>query len=230
MESIAAVPVLILERASRREFIVRNVDDRLVAKGRAAIFVCGHVLEPRRAMLVTEGEVIRVGEYTLRIGKPRLPLFQRDVVEERFLSRLRDAPNDEDTRSVYADWLEEHDQPSGAAFLRTGEASGEASRDVEDEWRSLLARPAIESCAEANADVEFEFECPKEWTRLERTANAKVRFCHACEKTVTYCETIREARAIASAGGCVAVDPSLTRKPNDLELRLEVRLGALLLR
>jgi uncharacterized protein (TIGR02996 family) len=38
--------------------------------------------------------------------------------EEEFLADLRDNPNDEATRLIYADWLDEHDQPAQAELIR----------------------------------------------------------------------------------------------------------------
>ena len=38
--------------------------------------------------------------------------------EEAFLEALKANPADDTTRLVYADWLDEHDQPQKAEYLR----------------------------------------------------------------------------------------------------------------
>ncbi|VTT99199.1 Type IV fimbrial assembly, ATPase PilB OS=Hyalangium minutum GN=DB31_0730 PE=4 SV=1 [Gemmataceae bacterium] len=62
----------------------------------------------------------------------------------------------------------------------------------------------------------FAFKCPKQWEKLKGTDNPLVRDCDACQKKVYYCLTQQEARDHAQQGDCVAVQPGLSRFPNDL--------------
>ena len=56
-----------------------------------------------------------------------------------------------------------------------------------------------------NCNIEFAFECPKEWSNLTPTVRDNIRFCQTCSKEVFFCETPREAEDHASRGHCVAV-------------------------
>lgn len=243
ISSPSTVPLIAIERVGRTEYIVRHVDDRLIRRGRARIYVAGRVLDLDDRVLVDDGEVIRLNEWSVRIGKPRLRMAPASI-EEDFLTLLRQRPNDDATREVYADWLEENGALSAAMMLRLdvrvrqiteehpthtelARALRGVASDVEDDWRREVARPMIEACG-PDEPLELDFECPKEWQKLDRGPNPNVRVCRACQKNVTYCTTISEARNIATAGGCVAVDPSLTRTKDDLQppqLVLTQRMG-----
>ena len=130
---------------------------------------------------------------------------------------------------VYADWLDEHDNPDHAEFLRlevrrgqlrntdaewpTVEARLKELRGVVDRnWVAVFDRPDIENCQFA-----FEFKCPKKWESLTVLDRPSVRHCPACEKDVHYCHTLPEAQAHARSGHCVAVQLDVKRYPNDLE-------------
>jgi hypothetical protein len=74
-----------------------------------------------------------------------------------------------------------------------------------------VARPVVEGC-----DLGLELSCPKRWEALAPTRRDDVRRCHTCRKDVVFCTSLIAARAIARKGGCVAIDPSLARRANDL--------------
>ena len=61
-----------------------------------------------------------------------------DAIEQGFLQALREDPLDRTTRLVYADWLDDRDDPRGG-FLRE-EAELVALSPGEERWRELQAR------------------------------------------------------------------------------------------
>jgi uncharacterized protein (TIGR02996 family) len=147
-------------------------------------------------------------------------------------------PEDTALRLIYADWLEERDDPR-SEFLRLeaqlAELKGRGNRRRRDQvrrrlrelraaispdWLARLDRTAIENC-----EVQFAFRCPKRWENLLQVPeNNAVRFCETCYKNVYFCWTVEEAQRQAALGNCVAVDSRLERTPDDLRARL-VTLG-----
>ncbi len=51
----------------------------------------------------------------------------------------------------------------------------------------------------------FAFRCHQQWAALERTPDARVRYCHECAQDVHLCRNDRELRAAVVADRCVAV-------------------------
>jgi uncharacterized protein (TIGR02996 family) len=149
--------------------------------------------------------------------------------ELAFLTAIHDKPNDEATRLVYADWLEERGDPRGE-FIRiecelatlppedqrraqlTARAK-ELAKGFELSWLAIVSRPVLE-----RGSVRFEFECPKKWENLTPTGGDLIRFCNACRQNVHYCASIDEALGHALRGQCVAIDLRVERKEGDLEL------------
>ena len=156
--------------------------------------------------------------------------------EAAFLQAILANPEDDAPRLVYADWLDERDDALGevkSAYLRdtallltpkgrraqrrVERVRGrlhEAAKKLPGDWLAVVSRVSIEACG-----TEFEFRCPKRWERLVATADMKVRSCTECQRLVFYCTSMREARAHALNGECVAVDLGLPRTPNDLRPR-----------
>lgn len=110
-------------------------------------------------------------------------------------------------------------------------------------WVELLAWGPIERCPAStrqrestqstngagSAIVEFQFRCPKQWENLKPAEdNASARFCTECERTVHYCHDIESARKHTQKGDCVALDPSVPRKPYDLDYMPETDLQILM--
>jgi uncharacterized protein (TIGR02996 family) len=150
--------------------------------------------------------------------------------ERGFLRALREDPNDEVSRLVYADWLEERGSPRGE-FLRLevelshmpaddprraeGEARlSELRASLDPGWLARLDRTPIENCGPG---LTFLFPCPKRWEELQDTnLGPAVRFCHECERNVYHCGSVEEAQERARDRLCVAVDSRLVRTEGDL--------------
>ena len=151
--------------------------------------------------------------------------------DKAFIGAILDNPAELSAWLVYADWLDENDNPAQAEFLRLMARRGQLTNTqpewytVEERLRELRAtlkavwvevfdRPKIENC-----DAAFRFQCPKQWENLKITGDPTVRHCVACEKNVHYCHTLPEAQSHARQGHCVAVQLGVLRFPNDLSPR-----------
>lgn len=163
--------------------------------------------------------------------------------ETAFLEQLRQNPADETARAVYADWLEEQDTDESrakAAFIRMETEIATLPRELrrqqqaqrrlqelalktDSAWLTVVSHPFLEGCR-----LEFAFECPNAWAKLEPTDQDNVRFCSECKKNVHYCDSIGEARSHAWIGDCVAVSTALTRTPGDLDRQELVTMGIML--
>jgi uncharacterized protein (TIGR02996 family) len=192
-------------------------------------------------MVIREDDRIAIGDFMMVIGPPDQieddDTVEVDATELRLLAAI--AQRDEASRLVYADWLEEHGEPTRAEFLRIQEAlvttapDAPAFRESSDRmralaaaidvgWRYKVARPVIENC------LAVEFECPKEWGSLATTEHSTVRYCGSCAKRVFYCATVDEAKRHAQRGNCVAVDIVPLRRPRDLEPERHMVMGAMM--
>jgi len=183
-------------------------------------------------------DIIRIANVHLRAW-----LDVSDEAGQLLLDEIRRRPDDAVPRTVYADWLEQHGHPERAEFLRQQLAVGEAktasdpdfvraaarlaelASKVGDTWRSRVAMSFIEYCPSTQAtpqrppELGLELVCPMRWDKLMPTDREDVRSCSGCNREVTYCTTIIQARTVASRGGCLAVDPALMRSPGDLDNR-----------
>jgi uncharacterized protein (TIGR02996 family) len=151
-------------------------------------------------------------------------------VQDAFLRALVESPRDDVSRLVYADWLEEQDDPVArlqAEYLRLtvqgqpGEKRlQELAARLDPEWLAVVSRIPIENCGRARTGEEqlpvFRFACDRNWQDLQPTAEQTVRHCEGCKKDVHYCATIREARQHARVGHCIAVDLGVIRRENDV--------------
>jgi uncharacterized protein (TIGR02996 family) len=145
-----------------------------------------------------------------------------------FLHDIIAHPDDPVPRLVYADWLDERDDPRGEflrlelQFRELPEVDPqrktirlrlhELRKHIDSSWLAQLDRTPVENCT-----LRFVFECPQRWEQLRPTSEKTVRFCRPCGKSVYYCETVAEAREKSCRGECVAVDSRLVRTPGDLE-------------
>jgi uncharacterized protein (TIGR02996 family) len=154
--------------------------------------------------------------------------------EQIFLQALRDRPDDDITRLVYADWLEDQDDPVArqqALFLRLECYRARTSDDSPDwpalntrlrdlaanlslDWTVLVSKRWLDNCP-----ISFRFQCPKQWDQLTPTEQAPtVRHCSTCDKHVYFCGTMDEAKAHAWLVRCIAVDARVERSPDDLAI------------
>lgn len=190
----------------------------------------GTFIDERRIVRPTAfrpGDVVRIGAYEVRVLEHEV----WDLTELGFLEALEANPHDDETRQVYADWLEEQDRKDAADFLRVqltlkdmapehprfqglARALSELAPQMRTAWRRTVARPPIENC-----NVRFELQCPKKWDELAPTNLPDVRHCNACKKNVHFARDIHEARRLAMANHCIAVDLTVEpRFPGDLEM------------
>ena len=186
--------------------------------------------------VIKDVDKIYVGDFTLTVEYARgsiatkPPFLPRDRREAELLRAIAD--QDEPSREVYADWLEEHGYPREADFVRVQQALvamaptdlafrahsqrlSQLAEAVDPRWRLRVARPAIENCDREDVP-RFSFKCPKEWGGLAATDDHGVKFCTACEKHVYYCGSVPEARDRAARGECVALDSRAMRWSHDL--------------
>jgi len=110
--------------------------------------------------------------------------------------------------------------------VRAAARLAELASKVGDTWRSRVAMSFIERCPSTGGSPErpppelgLELVCPMRWDKLTPTDREDVRSCSACNREVTYCTTIDQARIVGYLDGCIAVDPALTRSPGDLDRR-----------
>ncbi len=143
------------------------------------------------------------------------------MTEDAFLQTLREKPDDDTTRRVFADWLDEQDDPAcrvKAEYIRADlDAGGDAGesetkldrigRPFSDAWRPPAACRArlnwpnnstsnwlaVVSLGRIEA-CNFAFQCPLKWEGLAPVeGETAVRHCGKCQQRVYYCGTIEEA-------------------------------------
>jgi uncharacterized protein (TIGR02996 family) len=147
--------------------------------------------------------------------------------EAGFLSAIRSTPADDTARLVFADWLDEQDDPlckTKAEFVRLELRMAEVPErslnrirwlsrleklavQLDRNWLAVVSHPKLEACR-----MRFDFECPAHWNRLQPTDDPKTRFCDTCKKNVHYCDTLAEAQTHATNGRCVALTVVLARQ------------------
>jgi uncharacterized protein (TIGR02996 family) len=164
------------------------------------------------------------------MGRTPIELLS-DPDEGRFLQALLADPDDDATRLVYADWLEERGDLRGEllrieAALRKGAQDSEQHAALRARFRALrqtadatwvrlaLKDSTVLNCGAASAGapmIRFAFECPMTWETLKPTPENSVRFCDSCERKVYFCRTAEQARLHAQAGDCIAIETGLDR-------------------
>jgi uncharacterized protein (TIGR02996 family) len=145
-----------------------------------------------------------------------------------FLRGILTNPADLTAWLVYADWLDEHDDPIRAEYLRLQVRreelhAGDPERtavearlqelrgELSPNWVAFFDRPPVEHCTS-----QFVFRCSKRWEELRVTRDLGVRHCDDCQQLVYYCHTLPEAQGHARQGHCVAVSLAVARHPGDL--------------
>ncbi|MBX3232217.1 MAG: TIGR02996 domain-containing protein [Labilithrix sp.] len=247
--------VLEIDRVSRLHAEVR------FDRARGAV-----LLEDRSANGVWRGDERVEGPYVVRpddwltIGSVRIRVQHDDYElggvaapeEQAFLAALLADPRDDETRLVYADWLEEHGKTAHAEFLRTQVAARGKRKDgpsaaegfaeasarlaelaplVEVAWRARVAMAAVQACGEQATGrpgrVAFELECTQRWDDMVPTEIEGIRRCTACRKDVAYVTTLEQAYGWAEEGGCVAVDAGISRTAAGVDVPLASLRGRL---
>lgn len=209
---------------------------------------CKLVVRPAGCFLVEEAGQVRINGKAIAKATP---LYETDKVflgaysfmietlerapdptEEKLLADI--AAGDDDSRVVYADWLEENGDIRRAEFLRVQEALRaltahdadtrvafvEQSRRLQHlallvdlAWRMKVVRAPVEGCKVAR----FDLPCTQQWSGLAETGFPDVRLCTLCHQEVYYSTTLAEARSHAWRGRCVAVDLANERSRGDLD-------------
>src|SRR5262245_13310236 len=147
-----------------------------------------------------------------------------EMTEEGFLRALQEKPDDDATRLIYADWLDEQgDQPSKTkseyirldvqlAPLKEGvrgtrrrkRRRQRLAEQIDSAWLAVVTKAPIECC-------KFKFECPLKWENLQPVKGSDTtRFCGTCNQQVHFCATLEEAQHHAFQNHCVAVDARFT--------------------
>ena len=133
------------------------------------------------------------------------------MTEEAFLSTLREQPDDDTTRRVFADWLDEQDDPTCtlkaeyiradlelAALPRKPKRKGyrqrladrrrEMAEQLDLDWMAVVTLAKIEAST-------FAFQCPLKWESLQVVeGDTRVRHCSSCNENVYYCGTMEDTR------------------------------------
>jgi uncharacterized protein (TIGR02996 family) len=167
--------------------------------------------------------------------------------ETAFLNKLLELPADDNTRLIYADWLEERgddDALRKARFLRLvtqpdvpdGYAKQaqleDLSRELDPIWLTYVDKTRIEECHSDGKSVpegrwpfrtQREMVCPKTWDQLAATDDVSVRFCGECQQNVYHCTSIEEARNHVAEERCVSLSLAVPRHTNDLRPRMLMR-------
>jgi uncharacterized protein (TIGR02996 family) len=153
--------------------------------------------------------------------------------EAGFLSAIRESPPDDTARLVFADWLDEQDDPTcktKAAFIRLELQLAEAPEDAPGRseslvqlrslaaeappsWLAVVGHAKLEGCRRGHT-------CPGRWELLTPTSFDDIRRCRECKKAVRFCSTLAYARPWAQDANCVAISPAVERQPGDLPVRL----------
>jgi uncharacterized protein (TIGR02996 family) len=149
--------------------------------------------------------------------------------DKMFIRAILTNPSELTAWLVYADWLDEHDNPIHAEFLRLMVHRGQLSNtqlewytveerleviraELDPVWVEVFDMPNIENCPGT-----FRFQCPKRWAQLKVSGDPAVRHCATCEKSVHYCHTLIDAQLHAQQGHCVAVRLGVLRYLDDLK-------------
>lgn len=106
--------------------------------------------------------------------------------EAAFLDALRASPTDDTTRLVFADWLDENDQPRKAAYLRLVAALAHAGGDLTD-------RPEGEAIAALIPEL------PDEWRFVAGSRFVVVLFSYHHAGKIDTIKHLREATGVGLA-------------------------------
>ncbi len=212
-------PWLWLGRGGRCDLLLD--DERLLREhlqlGRGEVVT----FRARGGLCTLEGEELRTG--TLPAGAVlviaetwQVRIEEREPLDEARIARLGTLETDT-ARQVFADELEGAGEVDFADYVRAEAAFHEQPNEVTRQtlraatslvpaWqRAQVARAAIEGCARE--------QCPGAWSALPVSSEPRWRSCQRCGQTVTFCDSLREARALEAP---LVLEPARPRRPDDL--------------
>lgn len=149
--------------------------------------------------------------------------------DDGFLAVIRQTPADDTARLVYADWLDEQDDPTSrvkADFIRLElRIANEPADDytslfvqlqrlaaqLDPDWLVFVSRPRIEGC-----ELRTDRECPTLWSRLAPTADPHVRTCGECHRAVRYCHSLPHANICRWRNERTVVSLAVVRRTDDV--------------
>lgn len=120
---------------------------------------------------------------------------------------------------------------SDPVFVEASRRLAELAPLVGDGWRARVAQVFIQCAPKSEHDiammraryqappveeVAFELVCPMRWENLAPTPHESVRMCGACNREVTYCTSIDQARTLVSEGACITIDLGAQRRKGDM--------------
>jgi uncharacterized protein (TIGR02996 family) len=137
--------------------------------------------------------------------------------DKGFIRSILDDPDELTTWLIYADWLDEQNDPR-AEFLRLSvtlkqlAASKRARRRIEKRltelrmtldpnWVLVFDTSRLANCRGSG----WRFICPLTWDQLSPTDEPDIRICHTCKSPVFFCHSVEEANQFATSGQCVAI-------------------------
>ena len=166
-------------------------------------------------LIVRPADRIAIGETTILIVDvaPRHERTRAMFAPEE--QALLDEVDDDQARSVYADYLESKGDLARAEIVRRLGVGGKPSLPFLDlligtdvDWRMRVLRPAVETCKTER--------CPGEWGAMARTPDPAVRTCASCRRQVRYAIDVVEARALHAE---FVIDPLCLRWAGDIGRR-----------
>jgi uncharacterized protein (TIGR02996 family) len=150
--------------------------------------------------------------------------------EQAFLQAILDNPDDDAPRLMYADWLEERDDPRGEYIRLTVAVEGmQQQLPAEDqrtrlrqlreigrltvqlkvlqprmplEWLAKLNRGRIGRCGLVGLRIDDKYSraCPTVWQRLQETDTPCLRRCGVCTRKVRLCRSVEEINQVLDLG------------------------------
>src|SRR5262249_30173884 len=147
--------------------------------------------------------------------------------EDGFLAAIRLEPADDTARLVFADWLDEQDDPAfkqksafirlelqlatdpDADFVALSIQIQQRATQLPADWLAAVSHPKIEGCP-----ARLERSCPAVWSNLAPTQDPHARTCESCRQTVRFASNSAEVHEYNHRGFCMAVTPAIPRRPD----------------
>ncbi len=146
-----------------------------------------------------------------------------DEDERAFLDGILENPLDNAIRLIFADWLDEHDRPIEAEYLRVECQMSQfethdiryklkrahlvtIGKTIEREWIAMISRVHIDNCPHLENKHSH---CPKRWEALKQTESEMIRECEHCTRSVYFCTEVLDVDQLRRQGETIVVDPRL---------------------